>query len=135
MITNRARSYMRSRATAEMSYRCMAFRSVPGQHDNVSLIYTAGATQELFDEPQPCRVWEITGAAAVTLGETEIMTQNVQLSLPWDAPLLKKNDEIEIVTSSAGDSSLLGKRFEILSSARAGEYRSTRRYTVKGVER
>ena len=133
-ISARARAYVRSRATSVMAYTCRAERVLKGSTDDDTLIYTPGTRTVLFED-EPCRIWEISGAAAVTLGETEIMTQNLQISLPWDSPILKKYDEIVITDSPDQDTSLLGKRFEIQSAARAGELRATRRYQVQAVDK
>jgi hypothetical protein len=133
-ISPAARRYVRSRATAVMQYRCNAERVVPGGFNNVSLIGSSG-DRTLIIEDSPCRIWEIQGASAVALGETEIMVQNVQLSLPWDSEVLKKSDEIVITFAPTQDITVLGKRFEIISSAKAGELRATRRYSVRAIER
>lgn len=133
-ISSRARRYVRQTATKVMAYRCDAERINKGGHDEQTLVYTPGTRTKILVD-QPCRIWEISGAAAVTLGETEIMTQNLQLSLPWDSPVLSKEDEIVITFAPEQDTTMMGKRFEVVSAARAGELRASRRYSVKAVER
>ncbi len=133
-ISPYARRYVRSRATAVMQYRCNAERVVPAKYDNVTLLGSSGE-REVIIEDSPCRIWEIQGAGAVMLGDTDIMVENVQLSLPWDSEILKKNDEITITFAPTQDESMLGKRFEIISAAKAGELRATRRYSVWALQR
>jgi hypothetical protein len=117
-----------------MAYVCRAERAKRATYDEVTLEGIAGTREVLFEDT-PCRIWEIQGAMSIQMGETDIMSQNLQLSLPWDSPILKKHDEIVITTAPDSDTSMQGKRFEILSSARAGELRATRRYQVTAVER
>lgn len=133
-ISPHARRYVRSRATAVMEYRCNAERVVPASYDAITLIGSSGE-RELIIEDSPCRIWEIQGAGVVMLDETEVMIQNVQLSLPWDSEVLLKSDEIVITFAPTQDESVLNKRFEIISGAKAGELRATRRYSVRAVER
>lgn len=117
-----------------MGYTCKAERVTKPVYDEITLVGGSGSRVTLF-ENMPCRIWEIQGAMALQMGETDIMTQNLQISLPWDSEILKKHDEIVITFSPESDDSMLGKRFEVLSSARAGELRATRRYQVTAVER
>lgn len=133
-ISPYARKYVRSRATAVMQYRCNAERVVPGSYDKISLVGSSGERETIIED-SPCRIWEIQGASAVVLGDTDIMISNVQLSLPWDSEVLRKNDEIVITHAPTQDTSMLGKRFEIISTAKAGELRATRRYNVRAVEK
>jgi hypothetical protein len=118
-----------------MEYRCDAERLTRVDFEDGDDLTIPATSRTLIIEDSPCRIWEIQGAGAVMLGETDIMVQNVQLSLPWNSPILRKNDQIVITYAPTQDTSMLGKRFEIISSARAGELRATRRYNVKAVER
>lgn len=132
-FTSRARSYVRSRATAVMTYQCRAERPARPSYDETTLVAIPGTEVELFST-MPCRIWEIQGAQALNIGEAELMIENLQLSVPYDAPLLKKYDEIVITNTPVQDITLLNKRFQVVSSARAGELRATRRYQVRAVE-
>lgn len=117
-----------------MSYLCKAERLTPAQYDENTLIGTPGSRTTIFSDTQ-CRVWEIQGASVLGVGESDLMMQNLQLSLPWDSQILKKDDEIEITDAPASNSSMLGKRFQIISLAKAGDLRATRRYQVKAVQK
>lgn len=132
-FTDRARAYVRSRATSVMTYECKVERLAAPSYDETTLIASPG-TRTTIIEFSVCRVWEVQGASVVNLGETELMVENVQISLPYDTPVLKKHDEIVITNTPTQDDTLLGKRFSVISSARAGELRPTRRYAVKAVE-
>lgn len=128
-ISAYSRSYVRSRATAVMGYGCRAERVTQGTHNETTLAYTPGSRTTLYEGV--CRVWEVSGASVVGLGDTdaELDISTTQISLPWDSPLLKKNDEI-VITSAVTDDQMVGKRFQVQSAAKAGELRATRRYAV-----
>lgn len=132
-ISSRAREYVRSRATAVMSYQCRIERVVKGNHDEDSLVYTPGTRTLVYEGV--CRVWEVSGASAVVLGDSDLDIATTQLSTPYDAPIARKNDEVVITSAPTQDDSLLGKRFQIQSHAKAGELRPTRRYTVTAVSK
>jgi Family of unknown function (DUF6093) len=131
-----ARNYVRSRVTAEfMNYECRVERVAYSSYDETTL-HSVSATREIIYEG-PCRLWEVPGAATVLVGESDLQVESTQLSLPWDInPVPKRNDEV-IITGSAEeeDSTILGKRFQIQTSAKAGELRPSRRYTVSAVQR
>lgn len=132
-ITSYALQYVRSRAAGVMmGYTCRAERITQGGHDDDTLVYTPGSREVLYEGV--CRVWEISGANVVGLGDTdaELDISTTQISLPWDSPLLKKNDEI-VITAADTDEQMVGKRFQVQSSAKAGELRATRRYSVTGI--
>lgn len=133
LISSTALNYTRSRmAQVMMGYECVAERISQGSHDEDTLVYSPGSRQVLYEGV--CRVWEVSGASVVGLGDTdaELDISTTQISLPWDSPLLKKNDEIEI-TSADTDTQMVGRRFQVQSSAKAGELRATRRYSVTGL--
>jgi hypothetical protein len=61
--------------------------------------------------------------------------QSTQLSIPWNtSPVPRKDDEVEIITSPQ-DPEMVGKRFVIDSSAKTGELRATRRFSVRGYQK
>lgn len=127
-ITSRARGYVRSRATAVMEYECRIERVQKPTYNSTSLVATAGGRTTIYTGV--CRIWEISGAQSVAVGDVDLDIQNTQLSTPWDAPVARKNDEVIILNAPAQDSHLINKRFQIQSSAKAGELRATRRYAV-----
>ena len=133
LISSTALNYTRTRmAQVMMGYECVAERISAGSHNETTLVYTPGSRTELYSGR--CRVWEISGASVVGLGDTDadLDISTTQISLPWDSPLLKKDDEIEI-TAADTDSAMVGRRFQVQSSAKAGELRATRRYSVTGI--
>lgn len=130
MITARARAYVRRRATQHMLYTVRVERVTPPSFDEVSLHATAGSRTTVYEGVG--RVWEITGSTTINIGEADLDIQSTQLSLPWNAPLLKKNDEV-LVTVAPTDAAMVGKRYQIQSSAKAGDLRATRRYAISAV--
>lgn len=133
LISSTALNYTRTRmARVMMGYECVAERISQGSHDEDTLVYSPGSREVLYEGV--CRVWEVSGASVVGLGDTdaELDISTTQISLPWDSPLLKKNDEIEI-TAADTDNQMVGRRFQVQSSAKAGELRATRRYSVTGL--
>ncbi len=132
-VSARARAYVRSRASMEMAYTCRIERVTKGTHDDDTLIYLAGTRTTVYEGK--CRIWEISGAGAVVVGDSDLDIATTQLSTPYDAPVARKNDEVLILNAPTQDDSMLGKRFQIQSSAKAGELRATRRYTVTVVQK
>jgi hypothetical protein len=133
-ITAYARKYVRDRATEVMEYTCQITRGgVPAGYDEDTLVYTAGGLAEVIYEG-PCRVWEVSTGGVVVVGDTDVYTQATNLSLPWDTPaVIKRYDEVEILTAPQ-DSQMVGERFEIATTAKAGELRATRRFEVISME-
>jgi hypothetical protein len=132
-ISAHARQWVRNRATGVMEYTCQITRSgTPEGYDEDTLVYTsAGVGQVVYEGV--CRIWELAGAAAVVVGDTEIYQQTTQLSIPWDSPeVIERYDEVKILTAPQ-DSQVVGKRYEIQTVAKAGELRATRRFEVTGV--
>lgn len=133
-ITAFARKYVRSRATEVMEYTCRITREPkPGGYDEDTLIYEpdGGLAEVLYEGI--CRIWELSSAQAVVVGETDIYQQTTNLSIPWDTPvLIQRYDQVEILTAPQ-DSQMVGKRYEIQTVAKAGELRATRRFEVTGV--
>jgi len=127
LISQRARDFVRTRATEVMDYSCRAERVSHGGYDETTLHSTSATRTTLYEGP--CRLFEVAGAVALNLGDTEMEIQSTQISLPWDSPLLKKDDEI-VLTATPTDVGMVGKRFQVQSSAKAGELRATRRYAV-----
>jgi len=132
-ITAEARAFVRNRATEVMEYTCrITRRSLPEGYDEDTLVYTPDGLAEVIYEGV-CRLWEVSGAATVVVGDTDIYQQTTQLSIPWDTTaLIMRYDEVEILTAPT-DSQEVGKRYEIQTVAKAGELRATRRFEVTGV--
>jgi hypothetical protein len=132
-ISAEARRYVRARATEVMEYTCQIYRgSTPEGYDESTLVYTAGGLADLIYEG-PCRIWEVAGASAVVLGDTEVYQQPTQMSIPWDeSVIIRRYDEV-LITEAPEDSQMVGERFEIQSIAKGGELRATRKFQVVSV--
>jgi len=133
-ISAEARHYVRSRATEVMEYTCRITRaSKPEGYDEDTLVYTPeGIAEEVYQGV--CRIWELSSAQAVVVGDTDIYQQTTNLSIPWDSPeVIRRYDEVVILTAPQ-DSQVVGKRYEIQSVAKAGELRATRRFEVTGLQ-
>ena len=127
-ITSLARSYVRSRATAVMGATCRIERIEKPSSDETSLIASPGSRETIYSGV--CRIWSVTGAGLLELGEVDVSLQTTQLSIPWDvADVPRKYDEVQILTSPQ-DVVLIGRRFMITDVAKAGELRATRTFTV-----
>src|ERR1044071_9673122 len=99
-ISPRAREYVRSRATAVMEYYCRIERVAKGDYDD-DLVYKSGSRQTIYTGY--CRIWELSGAQAVQLGDADLDLQQTQLSTPWNAPLARKDDEVYILQAPTQD--------------------------------
>lgn len=132
-ISSRALDYVRSRAENIMQATCRIERVLKPTFDQSTGNATAGGRQTIYEGP--CRIWEVSGGNVVMVGEDEVSMQNTQLSIPWDVdPVPIKYDQVQILAHNTDDS-LIGKRFEILSGAKAGELRATRRFAIQGYQR
>lgn len=131
-ISELAWSYVRNQATELMSYTCRIERvNQPTFNQTLGTAIPGGRT---IIYEGPCRLWEVTGGSSVTIAEDDVVMNSTQLSIPWDSfPVPKRNDEVQVL-SSRTDQYLVGRRFVIDSSAKAGELRATRRFTVRGME-
>jgi hypothetical protein len=133
LITPQALGYVRSRATRMMTHTCKVERVTKATYDETSLIATPGAKTIIYSGV--CRIWSISGSAFVVVGETDVMMQNTQLSIPWDVdPIPQHNDEVTVLTAD-DDDSLVGKKFQIQDSGKSGALRATRRFTVISMEK
>lgn len=132
-ISQRAVDFVRSRATAVMNYTCRIERVNPPEYNENSLLSTSGSKTNIYEGV--CRVWEVAGGGPVVISETDIVMQNTQLSIPWDVAVVpQRHDEVLILTAPT-DPALVGKRFQIESSAKAGQMRATRRFAVTAMEK
>lgn len=133
-ISKRARSYVRRRATAGMYSTCRIERVGQVAWDNVTNIVTPGDRTVVYEGV--CRVWEVSGGSPLQIANTdEVVLQTTNLSIPWDTyPVPEEDDEVLILTSEV-DEQLVGKRYRILTSAKAGDLRATRRFVVQGVNK
>lgn len=132
-ISAHAREWVRNRATEVMEYTCRIERPTStGGYDEDTLVYTPeGLAVVVYTGP--CRVWEVAGAASVTVGDTDVYQQSTQLSIPWDTPEIIRRYDLVIITGAPSDSQMVGKTFEIQTVAKAGELRATRRFEVTWV--
>lgn len=133
-ISARAKKFVRDRATAVMLYECKIERVVPPTFDNVTLIGSSGTRTLVYEGV--CRLWEVSGGSAVVLGDTDLIVQTTNLSIPWDVSVLpRRNDEVLITGAPGEDPFVIGKRYQIQTSAKAGEMRATRRFEVLTMEK
>lgn len=129
--TDAAMAYVRQKATEMMNETCVIERVRPPSFDQLTGTGVPGSRTTIYSGP--CRLWEVASGGPVLINEDEVLMQNTQLSIPWDIETLpKRKDEIEII-GSRSDDLVVGKRFVIESSAKAGELRSTRRFAVSSV--
>jgi hypothetical protein len=116
-----------------MQASCRIERVTPPTFDQASGTATAGGRTLIYEGP--CRLWEVSGGAPVVVGEDDIVMQSTQLSIPWDVPVVPKKDDEVVITAHPTDQYVVGKRFVIDSSAKAGDLRATRRFAVRGYQR
>lgn len=133
-ISPRAKKFVRDRATSVMRYTCRIERVIAPTYDNTTLVASPGSRTTIYEGV--CRVWEVSGGSPVVLGDTDIVIQSTNLSIPWNTSVLpRRNDEVLILTAPDEDPVMVGKRFQIQTSAKAGELRATRRFEVSAMEK
>ncbi len=130
MISSRAREYVRSRIIRDMTFTVQVERVTRATYDEDTLVGSPGTRTELYTGP--ARIWEVQGGNTVVIGEADVDIPSTQISFPHDTELFRKDDEV-IVIASTHDPAMVGKRYQLQSSAKAGELRPTRRYTATAV--
>lgn len=131
-ISNRARAYIRSRATGNMNYTCQVQRIGAPSFDSVTGIYTAGEPSVLYTGV--CRIWQVSGGGTVDVNQEGIILQQTKLSIPWNEGVgIKRDDEVKI-TAASYDPALVNKRYRILDVDKGGDLRATRTFTVQGIQ-
>lgn len=132
MISDLAINYVRAKAESNMYSTCRIERVTKPSFNQTTGTATPGSKTTIYEGK--CRIWEVTGGAPVLIAEEDVVMQATQLSIPWNVSTIPvRNDEVQIL-SSRSDAHLVGKRFVIDSSAKAGEMRPTRRFSVRGVQ-
>lgn len=133
-ISDRARDYVRRRATAVMSATCRIERVTPPVFNQSTGRATTGSKTTIYEGR--CRIWEVSAAQApVMVGEEDILMPTTQLSIPWDVnPVPGRRDQVEIIDHDS-DASMIGQRYEIQSGAKAGDLRATRRFLIQGYDK
>lgn len=132
-ISAEARRWVRHRATDVMEYTCRITRGgVPEGYDEDTLVYTPVGLAEVVYEG-PCRIWEVAGAASITVGDADVYQQSTQLSIPWDSPEVIKRYDVVTILTAPHDSQMVGEQFEIQTIAKAGELRASRRFEITGI--
>lgn len=132
-ISDTAIDYVRERATANMRSTCRIERVQKPVFDKNAGRATPGTKLLIYEGI--CRIWETTGGSPILIGEDDVVMQGTQLSIPWDIdPVPITDDEVQILTSPM-DTAMVGKRFVIDSSAKFGEMRPTRRFSVRGYQK
>jgi len=132
-ISQNALNYVRDRAESIMGYTCRIERVTKPGFDNTTHQVIPGKRTALYEGK--CRVWEISSGAPIMVAEDQVTMQTTQISLPWDiSPVPERDDEVVIIGAD-DDDYMIGKRFVIDSSAKAGEMRATRRFQVRGYQK
>jgi len=127
-ISSTALAYVRERATGMMNSVCRIERVKRPSFNQETGTAVPGQKTTIYEGP--CRIWEVSGGGPIMIAEDEVVTQNTQLSIPWGTnPVPERDDEVQIIEAPT-DFSLVGKRFAIESSAKAGDLRATRRFNV-----
>lgn len=131
-ISPRALAYVRKQATEIMQAQCRIERVNPPTFNQTTGTAVPGSRTTIYEGR--CRIWEAAGASVTFVGEDDVSLQSTQLSIPWDVNVLpKKDDEVQMISHNT-DALIVGKRFVIDSSAKAGELRATRRFSVRGYQ-
>lgn len=131
-ISQQAINFVRKRATEVMISECVIERINKPSFDEANGRAVPGSRETIYEGP--CRIWEVQGGGPVVISEEDITMQSTQLSIPWaTSPVPRRDDEVTITDSR--DDELIGKRFVIDSSAKSGELRPTRRFSVRGYQK
>jgi len=132
-ISTAAVEYVRTRAESIMGYTCRIERVKKSSFNQETGTAVPGGKTTIYEGP--CRVFEVQSGAPMIISEEDVVMQTTQLSIPWDVdPVPIRDDEVQIL-SADDDQYMVGKRFVIDSSAKAGELRATRRFMIRGYQK
>lgn len=138
-ISPRARAYVRRQAsTIQHAGEVRIYRTGEASYDKESRLYGPKAVMVLYQGP--FRLWEVTGRSGVAVGDSTVLIQSTNLSIPWDAVpavpfadipenMPRHGDQFEVLVHPT-DRTIIGSTGEIQESAKAGELRATRRFAV-----
>lgn len=131
-ISSRALAYVRERATGFMQSQCRIERVAKASFNQTTGRAVGGAKVVVYQGR--CRIREMSAGGIVLVGEDDVFMQSTMISLPWDIPVLPKRDDEITITAHNTDPMMIGKRFVIDSSAKAGELRATRSFSIRGYQ-
>lgn len=127
-VSNYARAYVRARAEAHMNSSVRINRGGRGVSldrttglattNTGSLIYTGKA-----------RIWSLDKNGPVSIGDSDLVLQTTQISIPWQTSTIPDNDDVVTVTACPGDPDVVGRSFRIIGTDGAALSRATRRLT------
>lgn len=123
-----ARAYLRRRTTEKMEDACQIWHP----RENVSFDRTTGVATAFKGDllyEGPCRIWQVTPGSPTLLGDEVITQAQTMLSLPFDAPVQPRRDDVVYVTK-ATDPALQGFYFQAIASSFSGGLRASRRFQV-----
>ena len=78
--------------------------------------------------------WRQRHRVAQAVGEEDIVMQSTVLSIPWDVEALPVKDDEVVILSHHTDDKVVGKRYVIDSSSKAGDLRATRSFMLRGYQ-
>ena len=130
-LSARATRYVQRMATLQMLQACKIERVVAPTYSTTTLVGTAGSRTQIYTGA--CRIWVQDAPSQIVLGETEFVTYNTVLSLPWNtSAAIKLHDEVEL-TASPTDLQWVGARFRIQSARFGGQIRPTRSFMLERI--
>lgn len=125
-ISNYARAYVRARAEAHMNCTVKITRGQrPAYLDRSTGLVTAATANVIYTGK--ARLWSLDKNSNVNIMETDLVTQNVYISVPWK--VAPHNDDIVVVTVCPGDADVVGRAFRVIGQDGAALTRATRRLT------
>lgn len=124
-----AKNYKRKRTTQMMRSTCVIW--TPGEVQQSSGSGVRASTTYKYEGV--CNFWTIDSTVPVAVNDELVARSSKYLSLPFDAPVMKPNDWVKIITSD-DDPTMEGRTVEIRSASRGGKLRGSRVYQVEFTE-
>lgn len=119
--------YVRTRALNYMTAAIRVLRMGAPVLDETTGESTAVYTEIVYQGK--ARVWSVEAAGVLELGDGRITTRQTNVSIPWDATPVPKNDDMVIVDDFGGDVDLDTQAFRIIGVDGGGLIRAARRLT------
>lgn len=125
-ISSRAKSYVRSRARAQMNSTVKIYERNEGTLNESTGLITS--TFGVLMYSGMARIWTTSGAF-ISVGEAMIATDTVYCSIPFDVPAPKLDNLVEVI-DCPDDNDISDRVWRIVGTDAGGLLRATRRLQI-----
>lgn len=129
-ISDRQLRQLRWTANRQMRNKVVINRPDKPSFDSVTGMVTATTNATIYRGS--ARIWSVQGPQTMTLGDEIITFRMTNISIPYNAPLPRRDDIVTVY--GADDPTLQGRSFRVLDVEVAGEAYAARRMSCTQIE-